>query len=288
MKKNLCFFLIFFAFSSFLTASTGIPKGLEVTQDVPYSNDTNVLKKMDIVKSSDKKTSPSPVIIFIHGGGWQNGDKSGGLLWLFPFALKGYFCTAINYRLSNEAPFPAQIEDVKCAVRFLRSKAKEYNINPDKIGVFGHSAGGHLAALLGTSGDIKDLEETGGYNEFSSRVQAAADLSGPTDFIRLNPVMLKDKNSYVSKFLGGTLENKKALAVKANPLTHISKDDPPFLIIHGNKDNVIPENQSKALYKALKDAGLTVDLKILEGKNHNIRCDEADKLLMDFFEKNLK
>jgi len=139
------------------------------------------------------------------------GDKLDGMLWLFPFASKGYFCASINYRLSGEVSFPAQIEDVKCAVRFLRSKAKELNIDTDKIGVFGHSAGGHLAALLGTSGDVKELEGKGGYGGFSSRVQAAADLSGPTDFMLMNPVMLKDKNSYVSKFLGGLIEEKRTL-----------------------------------------------------------------------------
>jgi acetyl esterase/lipase len=134
-------------------------------------------------KPTSPAVKPMPVIVWIHGGAWIGGSKDSGIPLLLPFAKRGYFCASISYRFSKEAKFPAQIEDCKCAIRFLRAKAKEFNIDTERIGVWGESAGGHLAAMLGTAGDVKEFEGSGGWEGFSSRVSAVCDWFGPSDLL---------------------------------------------------------------------------------------------------------
>lgn len=231
-----------------------------------------------------------PVIVWIHGGGWRGGSKESGIRRLLPFAQRGFLCASIEYRLSGEAKFPAQIEDCKCAIRFLRAKAKEFHLDPDRIGVWGSSAGGHLAALLGTSGDVKELEGDGGWGEQSSRVQAVCDWFGPSDFInyhvggRINA----HADSVVAQLLGGPVPEQKELAVKAAPITYVTKDDPPFLIMHGDKDPLVPLRQSELLRDALRKAGIETTLHVVAGAGHGFRRSDTDALVISFFEKQFR
>ncbi len=192
-------------------------------------------------------------MIWIHGGGWQNGNKGGGPA--LALLEQGFAVATINYRLSGDAIFPAQIHDCKAAVRHLRGKAKEYGIDPERFGVWGSSAGGHLVALVGTSGDVKELEgEVGEFTSVSSRVQAVCDWFGPTDFLKMGG-RHDDAGSPESKLIGGPIQDNKELVAKANPITYVSADDPAFLIQHGDKDPAVPYNQSELGEVPLGEAG---------------------------------
>lgn len=261
-----------------------LPESVELLKDVEYGKGGERALKLHILRPKSPPKDAMPVLVWIHGGGWQAGSKDSGIGRLAKYAERGYFCASIEYRLSKEAVFPAQIEDCKCAIRFLRAKAKEYNLDPNRIGVWGSSAGGHLVALLGTSASIKELEGKGGWPEQSSRVQAVCDFCGPADF----PKWGDTAHPAVVNLFGGKVKDKAELAVKASPVTHISKDAPPFLIVHGDEDKTVPLSQSESLHESLKKAGIDVTLHVVKGGGHGFGGPEIDKLVADFFDKHLK
>lgn len=230
---------------------------------------------------------PLPVIVWLHGGGWRIGDRKLGPDFCRFFAEKGFAMASIEYRLSGEALFPAQIHDVKTAIRWLRSVADEYHLNSDRIGLWGSSAGGHLAALAGTTGAgiLEGLEH--GFVEFSSDVQAVVDGYGPTDFLkmdhlhksegpsndpeteRLSPVLdHSDRNSPESQLLGFPIHLVPDRVREANPITYIKGGEPPFLIMHGTRDTAVPVNQSELLYQALLEKGNDATLCLIDGFGH--------------------
>ncbi len=269
-----------------------LPPDVELIRDVEYGTGGGRPLKMHVLRPKSPPKDAMPVVVWIHGGAWRAGNKDSGIGNLARFARRGYFCASIEYRLSQEAIFPAQIEDCKCAIRFLRAKAKEYNLDPNRIGVWGSSAGGHLVALLGTSGDVKELEGKGGWQEFSSRVNAVCDFFGPTDFLKMKDFPSNiDRNSPhcpEALLVGGPLEQNKDKVAKANPITYITKDDPPFLIMHGDKDPIVPFNQSELLYEALKKAGVDVTFHTVKGGGHGFGGPEIQRMVDEFFDKHLK
>ncbi len=227
--------------------------------DVAYAPKSDA-QKMDIYLPNSGK-GPFPVIVLIHGGAYKAGDKKDVLDFLPEILDNGYAAASINYRFIDESIFPAQIYDVKAAIRFIRANAASYNINPDKIITWGDSAGGHLAALAGTSGDIPALEDlTLGNPEQSSRVQAVVDWYGPINFLTI-PEQFKESNldgqaytievSTEATFAGTKIGLTPELVMLANPETYITQDDPPFYIQHGTKDVIVPFQQSKNFYKNL-------------------------------------
>ncbi len=264
-----------------------LPDSIEVQRDVEYGKGGDRPLKMHILRPKKLPADPMPVLVWIHGGGWRGGDKNGGLGKLAPYAERGYFCATIEYRLSKEAVFPAQIEDCKCAIRFLRAKAKDFHLDPARIGVWGSSAGGHLVALLGTSGHVKELEGKGGWQEFSSRVQAVCDFCGPSDL-----VIIVDKSKgakgAVETLLGGSPAELKEKAALASPVTHVNRQAPPFLIVHGDKDTLVPQQQAEILAEALKKAGTPVTLYIAQGQGHGLGGPEVDRVVREFFDRELK
>jgi acetyl esterase/lipase len=268
--------------------ATASAPGVDVTNGVVFGDGGGRALKLDIVRPKVAPEMPMPVVIWIHGGGWRGGNSKGGIPRLMPFAERGYFCASLEYRLSGEAVFPAQIEDVKCAIRFLRSKAKEYHLDPDRIGVWGGSAGGHLAALLGTAGDVAELEGKGGHQNFSSRVAAVCNWFGPADMVRMLETSNANGLDAVSKLIGGSLAEKKETAVKASPLTYVTRDDPPFLIMHGGKDTTVPVQQSELLHAALEKAGVTSTRHVYPDQGHGFNGPEYDKLVHAFFDLHLK
>src|SRR5438552_11202306 len=206
-------------------------------------------------------TRPLPVVLWIFGNRWSRGTKNHPP----PVYLmsEGYIVINIDYRLSGEAPFPAAIEDCKAAVRWIRANAATYHFDPDHIGAWGHSAGGHLAALLGTSGGIAELEGAGDNSTFSSRVQAVCDMSGPSDIPQFYETVSNSNNgmagiakSSIERFLGGSVEQNRGKAIAASPTTYVSKDDAPFLIIHGENDMSIPVCICEVHDSKLKATGL--------------------------------
>jgi len=231
-----------------------------------------------------------PLIIWVHGGAWRAGSKRNCPA--TRFLRKGYAVASINYRLSQHAIFPAQIEDCKAAVRWLRANSDRYSLDGERIGVWGSSAGGHLVALLGTAGGVKKFDK-GKNLDISSRVQAVCDYFGPTDFTQISrfPSRIRHDapDSPESKLLGGPVQENKKAAQRANPITYVTKDDPPFLIVHGDKDQSVPHNQSQLLYEALKKADVKVKFHTVKGAGHGrFNSPEVDKMVDDFFDKNLE
>ena len=204
---------------------------------------------------------------------------------------------SVEYRLSGEAVFPAAIEDCKAAVSFLRFHAREYNLDPQRFGAWGSSAGGHLVALLGTTNDVGVFDTHDICKKAAPTVQAVCDWFGPTDFLRMDDfpgrIVHDSIESPESRFIGGPIQEHKEKTAQANPITYVSKSDPPLLIMHGEVDQAVPYNQSELLYAALQQSGVESTLyKVAEG-DHGFRgsVDSRDKLLnrvAEFFDRQLK
>jgi len=264
-----------------------LPEGTKAHRDLDYVKDGHPRNKLDLYVP-EKADGPLPVIVWVHGGAWLGGSKDNPPA--LPLVRHGYAVASINYRLSQHAPFPAQIEDCKAAIRWLRANAKTYNLDPAHIGVWGASAGGHLVALLGTAGGVKEWEARGGNADQSSRVQTVVDLFGPTDFTKMGGSHDR-ADSPEAKLIGGAVQDNKERAVKANPIAYVGKDAAPFLILHGDKDNTVPYGQSELLAEALHRAGVEVTLKKLEGAGHGgpaFNSPENRRLIEKFFDKHLK
>jgi acetyl esterase/lipase len=202
---------------------------------------------------------PMPLIVWIHGGAWLGGNKDNCPA--VKFVDKGFVVASISYRLSQVATYPAQIEDCKAAVRWLRAHADEYGIDKDRVGVWGASAGGHLAALLGTTADVAELETQHGHRDQSSRVQAVCDFFGPVDFLRMQQDSLPGgqidhdaADAPEAKLIGGPVQQNAEKVARANPIRFVTKDDSAFLIVHGNQDPLVPWQQSQYLFDSLRKA----------------------------------
>ncbi|MFH0907937.1 MAG: alpha/beta hydrolase [bacterium] len=255
--------------------------------------------KMNISLPEGTAKNLRPAIVWLHAGGWRHGDKDSRIHPVVgKLARLGYVTASVEYRLTDEAIFPAQIEDCKCAVRFLRANALMYGIDSNRIGVIGASAGGHLAALLGTSGGEPSLEGDGGWSNASSRVQAVVDLFGPTDLpgfvedARRNPHQrgaedVGAADAPLSRLLGGPVLKHPEEARRASPLTYVDKDDPPFLILHGDHDATVPPAQARRLYDALKEAGNDTELVIVTGGRHGLIEPEVTERILVFFQEKL-
>ncbi|MFM7679946.1 MAG: alpha/beta hydrolase fold domain-containing protein, partial [Roseiflexaceae bacterium] len=225
-----------------------IPADTTVYRDVTYVPDGHERQTLDIYLPAG--TGPWPVIVYIHGGAFRMGSKSDRV----PLAMlaRGYALVSLNYRLSQHAIFPAQIEDCKAAVRWLRAHAADYRLNATRIIAWGESAGGHLATMLGVSGHV-DAWEVGAYRTHSSRVQGVVDFYGPTDFLqmdtqRLPHGMVHDgADSPESELIGGAIQAHPHATAQANPMTHIRGDAAPFVVIHGDADPLVPYGQSVIL-----------------------------------------
>jgi acetyl esterase/lipase len=268
-----------------------LPAGTKAQRNLAYVTNGHERQRLDLFIPAGA-TNPLPLIIWIHGGAWQGGSKENCPA--LRYLERGYAVASINYRLSQHAIFPAQIEDCKAAVRWLRVHAKEHSLDPNRFAAWGSSAGGHLVALLGTSGDAKEFD-VGENLHVSSRVQAVVDFFGPTDFTQMSkysppnaPFDHDAADSPEARLIGGAVQENKGKAARANPITYVSKDDPPFLIMHGDKDNLVPYQQSELLRDALVKAGVEVKLRIVEGAGHGFGGRDIDQQVGDFFEKQLK
>ena len=249
------------------------PPGVIAVRDLNYAGSEEPRQTLDMYVPKTPPAKPLPLVVFIHGGGWEEGSKEQAGI-LLPLIKDGAFIgAAINYRLTDKGPFPIQIFDCKAAIRWLRAHAGDYAIDPQKIAVFGISAGGHLVSLLGTSGDVKELEGTvGGNLDKSSRVECVVDFCGPADFPAFankgSAIDPEKPGTALSKLFGGPMSQHMDLAKAASPVTYITKDDPPFLIIHGTKDPLVPYAQAEEFNKALGDAGVSTTLLTGAGAGH--------------------
>ncbi len=273
--------LFVFALLPFITpraeaATKNLPDGTRSIADVEYATvgERHLLLDLylpraeaDTAAATDHKAAPPPLIVWIHGGGWTGGDrKPCPMLWMVP---RGYAVASLGYRFSQEAKFPAQIYDCKAAIRFLRARAGMYSYDASRIGVIGASAGGHLSALLGTGNGVKELEgDEGAHADKSSDVQSVCDIFGPTDFIEIVKTSNDTANSLIGKLLGGPVSEKMELAKLASPNTFVKRGAPPFLIIHGEKDPLVPVDQSRLLDAKLRAVEVPSDLLVIPGGGH--------------------
>lgn len=285
---------------------------VQVIKNVEYANYEHQGEKKKLLLDlylPDKKTQDlQPLLIYIHGGGWRELNKEmcpGEMV-----AQKGWAIACINYRYSTEAIFPAQIHDSKAAIRWLRANATKYNLNRDQFGAWGASAGGHLSALLGTSAGVASLEGNQGNLGYSSAVQAVCNWFGPTDFTQVKPAfseaispeVLQKYRSYpwylytvvTTLLLGGSVANHQELAQAANPITYIDLNDPPFMVVHGDLDEIVPISQSEILVSALQSQQVPVTFirkpemtHSHQGKNGEKFDPELVDLSLDFFEETL-
>jgi acetyl esterase/lipase len=265
-----------------------LPGGAEiqVLRDLSYVENGHERNRLDLYLPA-KADKASPLVLWIHGGGWLAGDKKPCLMaWL---TLKGYAVASMNYRFSNHAVFPAQIHDCKAAVRWLRANAKKYHLDAEHIGACGASAGGHLVSLLGTTANVKELEGSGGNPDQSTRVQAVIDFCGPSDLTL--PVPKPAVKAMVTGLLGGPAAENAEKARAASPITYVGKDAAPFIIMHGDKDEIVPPEHAQKLADALKAAGVEVHLDIVAGGGHGgpqFATPARMKLIEEFLDKHLK
>lgn len=232
--------------------------------------------KMDIIYPEDK-TKKYPCVVWICGGAWQRLDRSAHLAYLTELARSGFVVASVEYRTTNEGPFPIQLTDVKAGIRYLKALSDRYNIDPERFGVMGESAGGYLAAMAALAGDR--FFDVGAFTEYSSKVQAACPWYPPTDVTGFPyPSPVEAAASMESLLLGKNVMLNKEEAVKICPVSFVTKDAPPFLIIHGDNDHTVPFSQGEILHDKLEEAGADVKLLVLEGADH------ADK---PFFQEEL-
>ena len=245
--------------------------------NVDYSGENHISQKMDIYLPKNKKKKHPPVIV-IYGSGWSSNNKKLSNyqknFFVKPLSEKGFATIAINHRSSQlDSVFPAQIHDVKAVIRFLRAKHEDYNLDISFIGIAGYSSGGHLAALAGTSSNNKLLNgNVGNYLDYENHVNAVVDFYGPTDLnVFYECPITKDKNLSDEQKMKvfGDVDNISEVFDLANPINYIDKDTPPFLIIHGEKDEVVPVCQSKLLHEALLKSNLESELILKEDGDHN-------------------
>ncbi len=246
-----------------------ISPGVELIRDVAYGSVAGRALLLDLA-CPRKRTGLLPAFVYMHGGAWESGGKEDGMPAICYYARHGFAAASIGYRLSSEARFPAAVEDCKCAVRFLRSKAAAYGIDPLRIGAMGASSGGHLAAMLGLTGEGQFAGE-GGWNGFSSSVSAVCDLFGVSDFLQMPAGRHPAALSATVRFLGGTIEQARERYIEASPARYARAGAPPFLIIHGDADELVPFRQSELLRDALKKAGADVTFHAVKGAAHGSR-----------------
>ena len=250
-------------------SADALPAGVVVHRDLAYVSGGHPRQVLDLYLPD--LSSATPLIIWIHGGAFRMGSKEDRV----PFELleQGYAIASLNYRLSQHALFPAQIEDCKAAVRWLRAHADTYGLDPSRFASWGESAGGHLAAMLGTAGHERSFE-VGEHLDVSSRVQAVLDFFGPTDFMQMDAHRLPEgmvhdtADSPESELVGGPIQERPAEVARANPITYVTPEAPPFLIVHGDRDPLVPYHQSTLLVAALEAAGVPVTFYTVVGAGH--------------------
>jgi acetyl esterase/lipase len=249
-------------------------------KDIVYTRAGTSELKLDVMRPADGE-GLLPAVVVIHGGAWRAGNKSDVRPILPDFVRNGYVAVAPQYRFCPKETFPAQIRDVKAAVRWLKSNAGKYRVDPDRIGAIGFSAGGHLALMLGLTGPDDRLDGDGSATSPDSRVKAVVNYFGPTDLAAKDiPDVSKP---LVKDFLGGTPQEKPEAAAKASPLTYVSKDDAPVLTFQGTKDPLVPYTQAIKLAEAMSSAGVPGRVELILGAQHGWGGPELERTKRETF-----
>lgn len=264
------------------------PDDVAFERDVVYGKGGGEDLKLDLARPKGGD-GPFPCVLVFHGGAWRGGTKTAHDDLTWKFARRGYVSATVGYRFCPKHAFPAQVEDAKCAVRFLRAQAHRWGLDPDRIGAAGFSAGAHLAMMLGVTGREEGLEGDGGWPDASSRVQAVVSFFGPTDFLAKDiPAVTRP---LLRDFIGGTPENREEAYRRASPISHVGRGDAPMLLFQGTKDPLVPHTQAYALVEALTAAGVPARVELLVGSGHGWGGDElrrTEESMFAFFDRRLK
>jgi len=264
-------------------------EGLVLEEGITYTVNNGKACLMDIVYPADAK-GELPAVIWVHGGGWSDENLTRKYLpsrELAELAKRGYVTASIDYRLCQEAPFPAQIVDCKAAVRFLRANARRYHVDADHIGAWGESAGGHLAELMAYSDDDEFVD---GHNSgFSGRIQAVVPWYAPSDLREEPGGDGQVPQIYRDLFACEDMEECKRLAETASPVTYTGRKNPPTLLMHGDADRLVSPDESRMMEKALREAGNEVTLVMVPGQIHGFfEGEEYYQEIYRFFDRTLK
>jgi acetyl esterase/lipase len=263
------------------------PPNVDFQPDITYATVDGEELKLDLARPKDAKL-PLPLVVVIHGGGWAAGNRKGHDNLTWELASRGYVSATISYRFAPKYPFPAQIQDVKAAVRFLRANAERFAIDPAKVGAVGFSAGAHLSMMLGTMDKEDGYDDVGENRDQSSKVQAVVSYFGPTDLLQPYPDATKP---ILQKFLGGPIEEKHDLARRASPITYVNAGDAPMLLLQGTKDPLVPHDQAVRMADALTKVGVPGRVELLLGAGHGWGGAEVQRTAAEayaFFEQYLK
>lgn len=264
---------------------------VSVERDLPYAGTANPRQRLDLFLPRERRAEALPVIVFLHGGGWMGGDKSTGEGLLMPFLRTGrYAGVSAGYRLSGEAIWPAQIHDCKAAIRWVRANAGRYGLDPERIAVWGGSAGGHLALMLGASGGVPELEgELGPHREVGSRVAAVVNFFGVAELLAMiGPPSDIDRtraDAPEARLIGGALREHPERAKAASPIPYLDPGDPPVLTVHGTADRTVPYDQAVRLDAALRRAGVQGYLVTIRGGGHGDFGTVADDRVLAFLDR---
>lgn len=271
-------------------------KGITVTRNLDYAGSGNRRQQLDVYSPSRSVAAKAklPVYLWIHGGGWRSGSKEAIHKVEAVITSGKYIVVSVNYRLTDEAIWPAQIHDVKAALRYVRAHAKQWDADPKRIAVGGASAGGHLATMLGVAGPDAKLEGTiGAHLDVSTKVSAVVDLFGPKDLyskVQQFPGLVgqdSGKNS-IGRLLGGPIGDHLDAAKSASPLAYVSKGDAPTLTIHGTEDTVVPYAQSTAFEKAYEAVAGPLIFLTVTGAGHGTGFGpEVNATILDFLNVHL-
>lgn len=262
--------------------------GVASEYDLVYTKAGSTELKLDLARPADGE-GPFPAVVVIHGGAWRGGNKADVRGVLTDLARRGYVAISPQYRFCPKDVFPAQLHDVKAAVRWLRSDGAKYKVDPDHVGAMGFSAGGHLSLMLGVTGPGDGLEGETTAEAPSSKVQAVVNYFGPTDLAARD--IPEVSRPLVRNFLGGTPDEKPEAAAKASPLTYVSGDDAPTLTFQGTRDPLVPYTQAVKLTDAMTASGVAGRVDLLIGAGHGWRGDDLERTMNEtysFFDKYLK
>jgi acetyl esterase/lipase len=266
-----------------------VPSDVIFETDIEYSNPDGQHLQLNLARPKTGN-GPFPAVLCIHGGGFRAGKRDGYDGQIIRLAQKGYVAATVTYRLAPKYQFPAAVHDTKAAVRWLRGNAATYHIDPDRIGVMGGSAGGHLAQFLGVTSGVKEFEGDGGNPERSSAVTCVVNYFGPSDFTKSYGKSV-DAAEVLPLFLGGNLETARLQHIRSSPLNWVTPDAAPTLCIHGTEDKYVAYEQAVWLIDRLKADGVEAELLTLKGAGHGFRGKDekiAEEAMIAFFDKHLK
>ncbi len=280
------------SFLSPVDAQETVPAGVVFEKNIEYSNPDDQHLQLNVARPKEG-AGPFPAVICIHGGGFRAGTRESFNGLCLQLAERGYVAVTVSYRLAPKYQFPAAVYDVKAAVRWMRANAEKYQIDPDRIGTTGGSAGGHLAQFLGVTSGVKKFEGDGGNAEYSSSVKCVVNFYGPSDFTKSYDASV-DAKDVLPLFLGGNLEQERHRHIESSPLYWVTPEAAPTLFVHGTKDAYVAHEQAEWIVERMKAADVEATLMTIEDGDHGFRTsspevkEKIENARFEFFEKHLK